>query len=277
LFKFRKQGKQGKQVKQGKPSKQAKRQPRPTQTSSWQWRKSYNWAFLVLPILLGGAYLDQAEQLLPIRTIQLSGAFKNLDKQEVEISLQQYIGEGFFSLDIYQLQQTLYARAWTDSVSVRRVWPDKLRVMIKEKKPVARWDDRHLLSDSARVYLADTEAFGHLPVVHAVNHQPAWVLAWFYRLEARFNSIDERLMALYADSRGALNAELINGLQIKMGRGNIDQKIDRLVNIYQQQILPRREQIERLDLRYSNGFAVAWKKEVLQGSDKASIWSNSNV
>ena len=260
-----------------KRSKQAQRKLPAKQPASLQWRKSYNWIFLLLPISMGGVYLDQAEQLLPIRTIQLSGTFKNLDQQEVEATLQQYIGEGFFSLDIYQLQQTLYARAWTDSVSVRRVWPDKLRVMIKEKKPVARWDEQHLLSDSARVYLADTKAFGHLPLVHAANHPPAWVLAQFYRLQARFDSVDERLLALQVDSRGALDVELINGLQIKMGRGNIDHKIDRLVSIYQQQILPRREQIERLDLRYSNGFAVAWKKEVLQGSDKASIWSNSNV
>jgi cell division protein FtsQ len=258
-------------------SKQAKRQLPKTQPDSFRWRKSYNWIFLLLPLSLGGAYLDQAEQLLPIRTIQLSGTFENLDKREVETLLGQYIGQGFFSLDIYQLQKSLYAKAWTDSVSVRRVWPDRLRVGIKEKKPVARWDDQHLLSDSARVYRADTGPFAHLPVVHAVNHQPAWVLAQFYRLEARFNSVDERLLALHVDSRGALIVELINGLQIKMGRGNIDRKIDRLVSIYQQQILPRREQIQRLDLRYSNGFAVAWKKEVLQGSDKASIWSNSNV
>jgi cell division protein FtsQ len=265
MFKFRKQG------------KQAKRKVATKQPGSFQWRKKYNWIFLLLPISLGVVYLDQAEQLLPIRTIQLSGTFENLDRQEVESLLQQYIGQGFFSLDIYRLQQTLYARAWTDSVSVRRVWPDKLRVLIKEKKPVARWDDRHLLSDSARVYLADTGPFGHLPLVHAANHQPSWVLAQFYRLEARFNSVDERLMALQVDSRGALDVELINGLQIKMGRGNIDHKIDRLVRIYLQQILPRREQIRRLDLRYSNGFAVAWKKEALQGRDKESIWSNSNV
>jgi len=265
MFKFRRK------------SKQAKRQLPKTQPASFQWRSSYNWIFLLLPLSLGGAYLEQAEQLLPIRTIQLSGTFENLDKLEVETLLNQYIGQGFFSLDIYQLQKSLYAKAWTDSVSVRRVWPDKLRVGIKEKKPVARWDEQHLLSDSAKVYRADTGPFNQLPVVHAVNHQPAWVLAQFYRLDARFNSVDERLLALHVDSRGALNVELINGLQIKMGRGNIDHKIDRLVSIYQQQILPRREQIQRLDLRYSNGFAVAWKKEVLQGSDKASIWSNSNV
>ena len=265
MFKFRKQ------------SNQAKRKTPVAQTSSFQWRKSYNWIFLLLPLTLAGVYLNQARELLPIRTIQLSGTFENLDQREVESALQPYIGQGFFSLDIHQLQQTLHAKSWTDSVSVRRVWPDILKVNIKEKKPVARWDEQHLLSDSATVYEADTRDFSHLPVVHAANHQPLWVLRQFYRLEARFNSVDERLLALHVDSRGALDVELINGLQIKLGRQDIDHKIDRLVSIYQQQILPRREQIERLDLRYSNGFAVAWKKEVLQGSDKASIWSNSNV
>lgn len=260
-----------------KHSKQAKRKSPAIQPARFQWRKSYNWVFLLVPILLGGIYLEQSDQILPIRTIELSGPFENLDQQDMQAVLQQYIGQGFFSLDIHALQQTLYANSWTESVSVRRVWPARLRVVIKEKKPVARWDDKHLLSDSAKVYLAETEPFAHLPLVHAANHPPIWVLQQFYRLEARFNSVDEPLVALQVDSRGALNVELINGLQIQLGRGNIDRKIDRLVNIYQQQILPRREQIQRLDLRYSNGFAVAWKKEVLQASDKASIWSNSNV
>ena len=191
--------------------------------------------------------------------------------------MQKYLGEGFFSLDIHQLQQNLDKRPWTDSVSVRRIWPDKLRVTIVEKKPVARWDDQHLLSDKARVFLANASEFEFLPLVNGSSHEPAWVLSRFYQLEARFNQVDEQLVALQVDNRGALNAELINGLKIKFGRTDIKRKMDRLVNIYARQILPRREQIRQLDLRYSNGFAVAWKKEALQGQDKASIWSNSNV
>jgi cell division protein FtsQ len=260
-----------------KQSNQAKRNTPASTSKSFRWRKSYNWIFLLLPLSLGGVYLSQLEQILPIRTIQLSGTFKNLDQGEVESMLQQYLGQGFFSFDIHHLRQTLHDNSWTELVSVRRIWPDKLRIRIEEKIPVARWDEQHLLSDSASVYLADTGAFSHLPIVHAANHPPAWALQQFYRLQARFNGVDERLMALQVDSRGALDVELINGLKIKLGRKDIDHKIDRLVSIYMQQILPRREQIQRLDLRYSNGFAVAWKKEALQGSDKASIWSNGNV
>ena len=265
MFKFRKKG------------AQAKRKMPSAQSDSFHWKKSYNWIFLLLPIALAGHYLSRMDELLPIRTIQLAGSFENLDQREVEQALQPYIGQGFFSLDIHQLQEILHAKSWTESVSIRRVWPDKLRVTITEKKPIARWDDHHLLSDSARVYPADTGAFNHLPVVHAHSHQPAWALRQFDRLQARFAAVDEKLIALRVDSRGAIDIEFINGLQIKLGRSDIDHKIDRLVGIYQQQILPRREQILRLDLRYSNGFAVAWKKEVLQGRDEASIWSNSNV
>lgn len=269
MFKFRKPA-----------ATQAKRKTQNTAAPkrlTMRWRKSWNWGFLLLPVLLGSFYLNQSDEILPIRSIQLQGSFEHLDQREVEATLQDYIGQGFFSLDIHQLQQSLKAQSWTESVSVRRIWPDKLRVIIRERKPVARWDDKHLLSDSALVFAADASKFAYLPRVHASNHDPDWVLRQYYRLQTRFDAVDERLVSLQVDSRGALDIELINGLQVKLGRDEIEHKIERLVAIYQQQILPRREQIERLDLRYSNGFAVAWKKEALQANDKASIWSNNNV
>ncbi len=264
-------------IKFRKKTAQAKRKMPAAQSSSFEWRKSYNWIFLLLPLGLGGYSFSQMDDFLPIRAVQLSGSFEYLDQGEVEKTLQAYIGQGFFSFDIHQLQRSLHAKPWTDTVSVRRVWPDKIRVTITEKKPVARWDENHLLSDRARVYQADAGDFMHLPLVHSDSHSPQRVLHQFYRLELRFAAVDERLLALRVDSRGALDIELINGLEIKIGRADIERKIERLVSIYAEQILPRREQIQRLDLRYSNGFAVAWKPEVLQGSDKASIWSNSNV
>jgi cell division protein FtsQ len=260
-----------------KKSSQAKRKAPAKQSPSFRWRRSYNWIFLLLPLAAAGYQLHRMDAILPIRTVMLSGEFQHLDQAEIEQVLRAYIGQGFFSLDIRELQHNLHTRDWTESVSIRRVWPDKLRVRIVEKKPIARWDDRHLLSTTARVYRADTKAFAHLPRVHARNHEPALALQRFHSLKASFEQVGERLVALEIDSRGSIDVELINGLQIRLGRDDIERKVARLASIYDAQILPRREQIERLDMRYSNGFAVAWKNEVLQGRDKASIWSNSNV
>ncbi len=265
MFKFRKTG------------GQAKRKTPVAAPRKLRWRKAYNWLLLLPLLLLAGYAAQRVDRILPIRSIQLAGTFEYLDQGEVEQTLRRYIGQGFFSLDIRELQQNLNARPWAESVSIRRIWPDKLRVTITEKKPVARWDGQHLLSASARVYPADAASFAHLPLVHADGHGPDWALRQFYQLQARFETVDERLVAMRVDNRGAIDVELINGLQIKLGRAEIQRKIDRLASIYNAQILPRREQIERLDLRYSNGFAVAWKKEVLRERDQASLWSNSNV
>ena len=264
MFKWRKQGMQAKRILK-------------KQEGGFRWRRTYNWVFVIPPLLLAGLMAARMEPILPIRSIQLAGTFEHLDQQEIESTLQVYLGQGFFSLNIHQLQEDLHARPWTESVSVRRIWPDRISVTIVEKKPVARWDGGHLLSDKARVYRADTRGFAQLPQVYAANHQPAWVLSQFYRLKARFNSVNEQMVSLRVDNRGALEVELINDLTIKLGRDDIGRKIERLIGVYDSQIRSRRNQIRRLDLRYNNGFAVAWKKEALQARDKTPIWSNSNV
>ncbi len=77
------------------------------QSAEFEWRRSYNWIFLLLPLLIGGLYQSQQDTLLPIRTIELSGTFQYIDQKEVEATLQTFIGEGFFSLDIHQVQRAL--------------------------------------------------------------------------------------------------------------------------------------------------------------------------
>lgn len=256
---------------------QAKRKVVAKEAKVINWNIPYRWLPLIPLVLIAGLLFFKSDQLLPVKSINIAGSFVNLDQKEIESTVQKYIGEGFFSLDIKELQLSIQKNAWTEAVSVRRVWPDQIKVIIVEKKPLARWDDQHLLSDRAKVFLADTRPFANLPLIHAANHQPDWVLKQFHQLQSRLNQVDERLLSMKVDSRGAMGIELLNGLVVKLGRSEIDLKIERLLAIYESQILPRRDQIKSLDFRYSNGLAVAWKKEVLQGRDKASIWSNSNV
>ncbi len=241
------------------------------------WRSGYGWVLMLLPLLGGIGYLSYQETLLPIKTIQLSGSFRNIDQDEVASSLRQFIGEGFFSLEINRVQKTLSGKPWVEAVSIRRIWPDRLRIIIIEKMPVARWNSDHLISDKAVVFLAETEDFAQLPVVNSASDSASQILRLYYALETRFGDLDEQVAVLRKDSRGALDIELGNGLKIKLGREKIDLKIARFVAIYPQHIYPRRDQIQQLDLRYSNGFAVAWKIEALQSGDEATLWGNNNV
>lgn len=256
---------------------QAKRKSITTTQLEFRWHRSYNWLLLLMPFIGATVYLSYQDTLLPIKTIQLSGTFRYIDQQEIESAVQQYIGEGFFSLDINRVQKTLGDKPWTESISIRRVWPDRLNIVIVEKTPVARWDNNHLLSDKAAVYRAETKAFAGLPLVYTAGTNPGQMLSLYYRLASQFTSLNETLVAVHKDSRGALDLQLENGLMIKVGRSDVERKILRFVAIYRQQIQPRLAKIQQLDLRYSNGFAVAWKKEILQSRDQASLWRNNNV
>lgn len=256
---------------------QAKRKSSAAPKSEFKWHRSYNWLLIILPLIGGGVYLSYQDTLMPIRTIQLSGTFQNIDQQEIESTVQQFIGEGFFSLDINRVQKILSEKPWTESISIRRMWPDRLKIVIVEKTPVARWDKNHLLSDKAVVYHAKTGAFADLPLVHTAGNDTGQMLHLYYRLENQFAGLNETLVAVRKDSRGALDMQLDNGLKIKVGRSDIERKMARFVVIYRQQIQPRQAEIQQLDLRYSNGFAVAWKKEALQSRDEASLWRNNNV
>ena len=266
MFSFRRQNAQAKKRTVSNPK-----------TLEFEWQARYNW-FVVLAIVVASVvYTAQQDSWLPIKTIQLSGSFEYIDQIEIESSLQQFVGEGFFSLDIHALRQVLSDKPWTESVSIRRVWPDRLNITIVEKRPVARWDEKQLISDKAIVYAANTSHFKNLPLIHSVNTDPAQLLGRYYRLSRRFQALNETVLSLQQDSRGALDIELKQDLTIKVGRDNIDHKINRLITIYEKEIQPRRLEIRQLDLRYANGFAVAWKKEILEGRDEASIWSNNNV
>ncbi len=264
-------------IKLGRSGTQAKRRTHESRKASLVWEKSYNWVFLLLPLAALTGFIARADSFMPVRTIDLSGSFEYIDQDRIENSLRVYLGENFLSLSIPDLQRSLQAHPWASTVSVRRIWPDRVDVVVGEKIAVARWDDNHLLSNRGEVYVADSDAFLHLPLVNGINHPPADVLRQFYRLEARFRQFDEQLSAFRIDGRGAIEIKMIDDLTVKFGRENVAHKIDRLFQIYSAQIIPRRESIKRLDLRYSNGFAVTWKEEKMRTRNNASIWSNGNV
>ena len=58
-----------------KGKKQARRNRKAEPVVALRWRKSWNWGFLLLPVLLAAQYLGQIEQIMPIRSIQLVGEF----------------------------------------------------------------------------------------------------------------------------------------------------------------------------------------------------------
>lgn len=248
-------------------SRQASRKTVP-QPFNIEWKMPAVLMVVALLLITTLILLSPEKDILPIEKIRIAGDFTHLDSTRIEAQLKPYLGRGFFSVDILEIQQVLKQQAWIRNVSVRRLWPNQISVSIVEKQVAARWDDDHLLSSEANIFEADSKIFNHLPIINGYKGQSDELLSRFRSLQHKFYEYDIQIIKMSEDSKGALGLSLNNGLVVNLGSEDNERKIDNFLKVYREQIKPRVEHIRHIDFRYNNGFAIAWKKEHLEKMSK---------
>ena len=68
-----------------------------------------------------------------------------------------------------------------------------------------------------------------------------------------------RIAALRLDERGAWEMDLDSGVTVRLGRRDVDARLDRFIRTASQVIAHRLSEITYVDMRYSNGFAIGWR------------------
>jgi cell division protein FtsQ len=69
------------------------------------------------------------------------------------------------------------------------------------------------------------------------------------------------------DNRRAWHLQLDNAVLLELGRADAGQRLQRFVRAWPDVFAGRLDELQRVDLRYSNGFSVSWKQAVLQDAD----------
>jgi cell division protein FtsQ len=67
------------------------------------------------------------------------------------------------------------------------------------------------------------------------------------------------LTALRLDARGAWEFDLANGVTVRLGRRQVDERFERFVTTAAKLVSQRADDISYVDMRYTNGFAVGWR------------------
>ena len=267
------------QHKPGASSKarQARRNKKVSGGFVFTWNARYAWWLAGLCALVAIVGTWPRSELLPIERIQLSGSFKHLDIRAIERQLKPYLGTGFFAVDIQEIQYRLQQEPWIELVSVRRVWPRSLTISIREKQPYARWGKDMLLSSGGEVFVADVRGFSDLPSVTGYVGNSRKLLQKFDSMQQHFSDHGIRLSGLREDNKGALTLEIDGRLRVSLGSQDTARKIDHMLAVYQQQIANRAMQIDHIDFRYSNGFAINWNQQYLKQQNEARNRGGKNV
>jgi cell division protein FtsQ len=207
-----------------------------------------------------GLQLLRDPQVLPVRVVGVEGEMRFLKPGQLERAVIQAVKGSFFSVDLHRIRAKLAELAWVDSVSIRRVWPDTLRVRVVEQQPLARWGEDALLNLRGEVFRPQPlPPFPQLAVLHGQTEDAISISREFQRIDTLLKTIGLELGRVRVDPRKAWLLHTRDGLEINLGRKQILPRLARFVRLYPQLEHSSQGRLMRVDLRYTNGFAASWE------------------
>jgi len=221
----------------------------------------------VLAIVGWGATRLAAPTTLPIRQIRLEGSFAHVDADRVRALVAEHVHGGFFGVDVAGVQAAVEGLAWVAHASVRRVWPDTLAIELDEQRPLARWAGGGLVNASGTVFRPASKSYpAHLPVFAGPADTASMLASRYHQVRQLLAPLGLKVVRVSLDKRRAWRLTLANHIELVLGREDSQARLRRFAEVYPKVLAPRVGNIVRVDLRYTNGFAVAWR----HGSDAGS-------
>jgi cell division protein FtsQ len=197
----------------------------------------------------------------PIQRVIVSGRLQRVSALDVEKIVRSRLGgNGLVSVDLEDISRGLRTLPWVDHAAVQRSWPHSLAIEIVEQSAVARWNNAGLLNARGELFLSEARFVPpELAELSGPLGSEQEVTARYLATQGRLTEIGMRLAALALDARGAWNLTLDNGVSVRLGRRQIDERFERFMLAAAKLLSQRATDIAYVDMRYSNGFAVGWK------------------
>ena len=200
--------------------------------------------------------------LLPLRVVRVDGRVIHMERDRLEQSLGGLIRGNYFTMDVEALQRAAKRLPWVEHVTVRRVWPDTLRMWVQEKDPLARWGKSRLISARGIVFEPRPEEMPDgLPRLFGPEGTERKVAAGYQRMQHRLSVLGLGIERLSLNARQAWLVKLDNGLELHLGNQDTENRLQRFIRAYPRLIQDQAGKLTSIDLRYTNGLAARRKKE----------------
>ncbi len=202
-----------------------------------------------------------APQRWPIRHLQVTAEYQRVSAEQVRATVAANMGQGYFDTDPVALRQALGALPWVRNAEVRKRWPDRLEVLLVEHRARARWGHDRLLSDEGIVFeVPGAHALQGLPRLAGPDERMNEVVALYDRARQQLAGIGLTLEGASLSPRGSWSLRLQGGARIVIGRVEAPElRLARLIRVLPRVLAAEPRAVRRIDLRYTNGFAIAWE------------------
>lgn len=245
----------------GKPKNRRKQERKPLlRLPALDWRRLgvslVSVAGMVAAALAVTWALDQ-----PIETVAVEGRFQRVQAVDVEQAVKDRVhGAGLVTVSLESVRRAIRQLPWVDNATVQRAWPRGLRVVVTEQTAAARWGTNGLLNSRGELFVSESRHIpGELPKLSGPPGTENQVAQRYLAIQGRLVEAGMRIAALRLDARGAWEIDLDNGVMVRLGRRQIDERFERFIAAALKLVAQRSGDISYVDMRYTNGFAVGWK------------------
>jgi cell division protein FtsQ len=178
------------------------------------------------------------------------------------------ISGNFFTLDLAQTRGVFESVPWVRKATVRREFPNRLRVTLQEHRSSGFWgadSESRMVNTLGEVFEANAgdAEMDELPRFVGAEGQSATVLAMYQLLAKALTPADAVIEQLELSERNGWRMQLDTGTQMELGRGSAEEVMQRLgkflatykqvLSSYQRSGLDR---VESVDLRHGEGYAI---------------------
>ncbi|MEM7193579.1 MAG: FtsQ-type POTRA domain-containing protein [Pseudomonadota bacterium] len=258
----------------------------------------YGWIFsiaVIMILLLLGLFLAdrlyQPEQFR-ISQIEVRGKLNRVEGAQIKSVVESVIDGNYFSISLARLEQEIESQPWVFSASLRRRWPSTLLVDVVEIEPIALWGGDRWLNFSGDLVEQQASRVSGLPLLDGPESRQLEIWSNFKQWSARLIRNGIKLNALTLDERGlwtlrislsvlgqeqlekSLMAEGIaddpdsggiappdldgHQIGIVVPADSADKRLNQFIEALNDHLMLDFANIETIDLRYPNGFAVGW-------------------
>lgn len=223
---------------------------------------------VVLTVIFGGwmvlGWMEDAQRL-PLSKLVVTGERHYTRNDDIRQSILALGAPGtFMTQDVNIIQNQIERLPWIKQASVRKQWPDELKIHLVEYVPIARWNDQHMIDTDGTSFSvpSDRASKQTLPLLYGPEGSENEVLQGFRAMGQVLAKDKFTLKEAAMTARRSWQVTLSNNIKLNLGRDDTMKRPERFVELYpvlQQQAQTDHKQISYVDLRYDSGAAVGWE------------------
>ena len=203
----------------------------------------------------------------------------NLDTQEIQQAIKTTLNGTTLSTDLKMMVELILDNPWVEQVVVRRVWPDTIVLRLQERRIIALWNNKYLISELGEVINIPASNYRKVEkklgcYLIKIEGPESFLGKIVDRAEIANNlltTINKQLLHLRLTEQFSWEGKTTGGMTLRFGgddlQGPMQYRLENFTKSYPNLAnkLEKKDtglpEIHYVDLRYAKGFAIRTKNK----------------